>query len=93
MHGRLFNAPMAAINDRYYEDLTAESFGALLDEFAAGRTPAPGSAIGRQGATPEGGALVLTDPKLYDGSAAKPLKSLPNAPPKPKAKAAKEPAA
>jgi len=92
--GACSNAPMAAINDRYYEDLTAESFSALLDEFEAGRTPEPGSAIKRQGASPEGGPLVLTDPKLYDGSAAKPIKSLPNAPPPPpKAKAAKEPAA
>jgi NADH-quinone oxidoreductase subunit E len=92
--GACSNAPMAAINDYYYEDLTAESFGEILDEFAAGEPRAPGSAIGRQGSAPEGGPLVLSDPKLYDGSAAKPIKSLPNAPPKPpKAKAAKEPAA
>ncbi|MCI3134456.1 NADH-quinone oxidoreductase subunit NuoE [Phenylobacterium aquaticum] len=89
--GACSNAPMAAINDYYYEDLTAESFEAILDDFAAGKSPAPGSAIKRQGAAPEGGPLVLTDPKLYDGSAAKPIKSLPNAPPK--GKAAKEPAA
>jgi NADH-quinone oxidoreductase subunit E len=42
------NAPMAAINDDYYEDLTPASLKALLDEFRAGRTPPPGSAIGRQ---------------------------------------------
>jgi len=91
--GACSNAPMAAINDYYYEDLTAESFEAILDDFAAGKSPPPGSAIKRQGAAPEGGPLVLSDPKLYDGSAAKPIKSLPNAPPKPKGKAAKEPAA
>ncbi|WP_304179515.1 NADH-quinone oxidoreductase subunit NuoE [Phenylobacterium aquaticum] len=91
--GACSNAPMAAINDYYYEDLTAQSFEAILDDFAAGKSPAPGSAIGRQGAAPEGGPLVLSDPKLYDGSAAKPIKTLPNAPPKPKGKAAKEPAA
>ena len=89
--GACSNAPMAMINDHYYEDLTVESFDKLLDEFAAGRTPAPGSVIGRQGSAPEGGPLVLSDPSLYDGSRAKPIKSLPNAP-KP-TKGAKEPTA
>lgn len=91
--GACSNAPMAAINDYYYEDLTPESFEAILDAFAEGKGPEPGSAIKRQGSAPEGGPLTLTDKKLYDGSAAKPLKSLPNAPPKPRGKAAKEPAA
>ena len=88
--GACSNAPMAAINDYYYEDLTAESFEAILDDFGAGKKPSPGSYIKRQGPAPVGGPLVLTDPKLYDGSAAKPIKSLPNA--VPKAKKAKEPA-
>jgi len=70
---------MAAINDRYYEDLTPASLKAILEEFRAGRAPPPGSAIGRHGAAPEGGALVLTDPSLFDGSRARPIK-LPNAP-------------
>jgi NADH-quinone oxidoreductase subunit E len=85
--GACSNAPMAAINDYYYEDLTVETFDKLLDDFAAGKTPAPGSVTGRQGSAPEGGPLVLNDPKLYDGSLAKPMKSLPNAAPKGKAKA------
>jgi NADH-quinone oxidoreductase subunit E len=55
----------------------------LIDQFAAGEKPAPGSALGRRGAAPEGGPLVLQDPSLYDGSRAKPY-PLPNA--------AKEPA-
>ena len=59
--GACANAPMAAINDYYYEDLTPESFETLLDDFAAGKTPKPGSAIGRQGSAPEGGATTLTD--------------------------------
>jgi NADH-quinone oxidoreductase subunit E len=79
--GACSNAPMAAINDYYYEDLTAERFEALLDAFAAGESPSPGSAIGRQGAAPEGGPAVLTDPALYDGSAAKPI-TIPNLPSK-----------
>ena len=77
--GACSNAPMAAINDRYYEDLTPASLKAILEEFRAGRAPPPGSAIGRHGAAPEGGALVLTDPSLFDGSRARPIK-LPNAP-------------
>ena len=88
--GACSNAPMAAINDYYYEDLTVESLGEILDEFAAGKPRAPGSAIGRQGSAPEGGPLTLSDASLYDGTRAKPVKSLPNAP-KP-SKGAKEPA-
>ena len=80
--GACSNAPMVAINDYYYEDLTAETLTKILDDFAAGKTPPPGSYIGRQGAAPEGGPLTLTDPALYDGSAAKPIKKLPNAPEK-----------
>jgi len=79
--GACANAPMAAINDYYYEDLTPESFEALLDQFATGKPPAPGSAIGRQGSAPEGGALTLTDPSLFDGSKAKAFE-VPNLAPK-----------
>jgi NADH-quinone oxidoreductase subunit E len=78
--GACANAPMAAINDYYYEDLTPESLGRILDAFAAGKPPAPGSAIGRHGCAPEGGPLTLTDPALVDGSRAGPIKALPNAP-------------
>ncbi|MET0295446.1 MAG: NADH-quinone oxidoreductase subunit NuoE [Phenylobacterium sp.] len=77
--GACSNAPMAAINDYYYEDLTPEALEQLLDAFARGETPAPGSATKRQGAAPEGGPLTLTDPTLYDGSKAKPF-TLPNLP-------------
>src|SRR5579872_5726691 len=76
--GACANAPMAAINDDYYEDLDAASLKAILEEFRAGRTPPPGSAKGRQATAPVGGPLTLTDPTLYDGSRAKPFK-LPNA--------------
>lgn len=79
--GACANAPMAAINDYYYEDLTPESFEALLDQFAAGETPKPGSAIGRQGSAPEGEPITLTDPSLYDGSRAKKV-TIPNLAPK-----------
>ena len=81
--GACTNAPMVAINDYYYEDLTPETLLTILDDFAVGKSPAPGSYIGRQGAAPQGGPLTLLDPKLYDGSAAKAIKTLPNAPEKP----------
>jgi len=79
--GACSNAPMAAINDYYYEDLTPESFEKILDDFAAGKPPKPGSATGRQGAAPDGGPTTLTDPSLYDGSLAKPM-TIPNLAPK-----------
>lgn len=90
--GACCNAPMAAINDYYYEDLTPESLGRILDDFAAGKSPQPGSYEGRKASEPKDAIQTLTDPKLYDGSLAKPIKSLPNAPPK-ASKAKKEPAA
>ena len=77
--GACANAPMAAINDYYYEDLTPESFEKILDAFAAGKKPKPGSAIGRHGSAPEGEPVTLTDPKLYDGSLSKMIK-IPNLP-------------
>ena len=78
--GACANAPMAQINDYYYEDLTPEILAEIIDDFAAGKTPKPGSYAGRHTSEPAGGAQTLTDPALYDGSAAKPIKTLPNAP-------------
>lgn len=79
--GACANAPMAMINDYYFEDLTAETMARIIDDFAAGKTPKPGSRAGRHSSEPEGGALTLTDPKLYDGSAAEPISKLPNSEP------------
>jgi NADH-quinone oxidoreductase subunit E len=78
--GACVNAPMAQINDYYYEDLTPETLTQIIDEFAAGKTPQPGSYARRHTSEPAGGAQTLTDPALYDGSAAKPITKLPNAP-------------
>jgi NADH-quinone oxidoreductase subunit E len=77
--GACANAPMAQINDYYYEDLTPESLGQIIEDFAAGKAPKPGSYAGRHSSEPLGGALTLTDPTLYDGRAAAPIR-LPNAP-------------
>jgi NADH-quinone oxidoreductase subunit E len=79
--GACANAPIVAIHDYYHEDLTAESFGALIDDLAAGKDVTPGSAIGRVTSAPDGGPNVLNDAKLYDGSLAKKI-TLPNLPAK-----------
>ena len=64
--GACVNAPMAQINDDYYEDLTAESFDKMLDRLPAGKTPKPGPAgrtaqiVRRSGRR---AASTLTDPE------------------------------
>ena len=78
--GACVNAPMAQINDYYYEDLTPETLGQIIDDFRLGKAPKPGSYAGRHTCEPAGGATTLSDPALYDGSKAKKLKKLPNAP-------------
>ncbi len=75
--GACANAPMVAINDYYHEDLTTQALEGLVDDLLAGKSPVPGSAVGRQGSSPEGGAITLTCPALYDGSKAMPI-TLPN---------------
>ena len=72
--GACSTAPMCAINDYYYEDLTPETLDGLVSSLAAGEKPEPGSAIGRRNSAPEGEAVTLTDPALYDGSRARPIK-------------------
>ncbi len=57
--GACANAPMVQINDDNYEDLTAESMGAILDALAAGKSPKPGPKIDRQTSCPVGGPTTL----------------------------------
>ena len=57
--GACANAPMVQINDDNYEDLTADSMGAILDALAAGKTPKPGPQVERQTSCPEGGPTSL----------------------------------
>ena len=76
--GACANAPMAQINDYYFEDLTPDSLKAIIEAFRKGEQPAPGSAIGRVSSEPVGGAMTLSDPSLYDGSRAAPIARLPN---------------
>jgi len=58
--GACANAPMAQIGKDYYEDLTAERLGRLLDAMAAGEVPAPGPQNGRFASEPAGGPTTLT---------------------------------
>jgi NADH-quinone oxidoreductase E subunit len=65
--GACCNAPMVQINDDFYEDLTPESLGHVLDELAAGRQPKKGPQNGRRGSMAEGGPTTLKDiPLTYD---------------------------
>ncbi|MCX7357581.1 MAG: NADH-quinone oxidoreductase subunit NuoE [Alphaproteobacteria bacterium] len=72
--GACVNAPIVAIHDYYHEDLTPESFEALMDKLARGEKIEPGSAIKRQTSAPEGEQKTLTDPSLFDGTLGRPLK-------------------
>jgi len=70
--GACVNAPMVQINFDYYEDLTAESFGTILDGLAAGKPVKPGPQIDRQFSAPVGGPTTLTDASLYPSPVSKP---------------------
>ena len=68
--GSCANAPMVQISnkdgDHYYEDLTAESLEAVLDDLAAGKKPAPGPQNSRHTSEPDGGAMVLNSKGFYN---------------------------
>ena len=71
--GACANAPMAQIGKDYYEDLTAEKLGWILDELAAGRVPTPGPQNGRFASEPLGGLTSLDGEKpteAHNGSVA-----------------------
>lgn len=61
--GACSNAPMAQIGKDYYEDLTAERFAEIIDEFAAGNVPTPGPQNGRYACEPLSGLTSLTIPE------------------------------
>jgi NADH-quinone oxidoreductase subunit E len=55
------NAPMVQIGRDTYEDLTPELFAKVLDGYAKGEPPKPGSQTGRQAACPAGGPTTLKE--------------------------------
>jgi NADH-quinone oxidoreductase subunit E len=63
--GACVNAPLVQIGADTYEDLTAETFGRLLDDLATGRPVKPGPQIERQFAAPVGGPTTLTDEAAF----------------------------
>ena len=67
--GACCNAPMVQINDDYYEDLTPENFGKLIDDLKAGRPARTGSQTGRVSSEPVGELTALTT--LYGAAANK----------------------
>ncbi|MFC2967225.1 NADH-quinone oxidoreductase subunit NuoE [Acidimangrovimonas pyrenivorans] len=59
--GACANAPMAQIGKDYYEDLTAERLGEIIDELAAGKVPTPGPQNGRYASEPLAGLTALKE--------------------------------
>ena len=59
--GSCANAPMVQIFKDTYEDLTPELLEKVIDGFAKGNPPKPGSQIGRQASSPAGGLTSLKD--------------------------------
>ena len=59
--GACVNAPMVQIGKDTYEDLTPETFGAVLDAFERGETPEPGPQNGRHRSMPISGLTSLTE--------------------------------
>ena len=68
--GACVNAPMVLIWKDTYEDLTAESFGKVLDGFASGQPVKPGpQQNGRQFSAPIGGLTTLKGKATAKGDA------------------------
>lgn len=59
--GACANAPMAQINDDYFEDLTADSFENILNNLAQGKAVQAGPQNGRFASEPQNGATVLKE--------------------------------
>lgn len=58
--GACVNAPMLQYNDDFFEDLTEESTGKILEAIKRGEKPKPGPQNGRLSSEPLGGATTLT---------------------------------
>ncbi len=58
--GACANAPMVQIGSDYYEDLSVADLSEILDQFAEGGCPVPGSRRGRYSSEPAGGLTSLS---------------------------------
>lgn len=59
--GACVNAPVFAVNDDYYEDLTADSAVEILKALKEGRPVKPGPQVDRVNSAPLGGATTLSE--------------------------------
>ena len=59
--GACSNAPMVQIGKDFYEDLTGERLGEIIDTLRAGDVPRPGPQNGRFSSEPLGGPVALAD--------------------------------
>src|ERR1700722_1924749 len=57
--GACVNAPILQVDDDFYEDMDAEKTKAVIAALREGKPPPPGSMIGRQTSSPEGGPTTL----------------------------------
>ncbi|NRA29412.1 MAG: NADH-quinone oxidoreductase subunit NuoE [Parvularculaceae bacterium] len=77
--GACCNAPMAQINDHYYQDLTPEVFKDILLKLNRDEYVEPGVFNeGRHTSDPEGENTTLTNDSIYQGDQAQPISKLPN---------------
>ena len=61
--------PMLQIAKDFYEDIDGPITERMIADLRAGKEIKPGPQNGRRiSSEPEGGALTLTDPALFDGS-------------------------
>ena len=61
--GACISAPMAQINDDYYEDLNAKQFESLIKDILKDKKPKPGSYRGRVNSEPEKNRKTLLENK------------------------------
>jgi NADH-quinone oxidoreductase subunit E len=78
--GACVNAPVAQINNDYYEDLTPQSLTKILRDLKAGRQVKPGPQNGRQASAPLGGPITLIDPELYRNGPPEEIAATPSGP-------------
>jgi NADH-quinone oxidoreductase subunit E len=60
------NAPMVQIGKDFYEDLTPETLERIIDTFAEGRVPVPGSQTGRFSSEPATGLTSLEGERAHE---------------------------
>ncbi len=63
------NAPMVQIGKDFYEDLTPETLEAIIDTFAEGKIPVPGSQTGRFSSEPASGLTSLEGERVHETNA------------------------